>query len=99
MAAAGALPGTAARATLLANAIAYPPLAIAVGGLVPVDATPIRAQMMEVVNMAGVAKTEAAFVYEPVVRDRQIIEWRCYVPEAPLKYFPTACRFRSAAGQ
>ena len=38
-----------------------------------------------------------AIVYEPEVRGRDIVAWRCYVPEAPLKYFPAACRSANAA--
>ena len=34
-------------------------------------------------------------VYEPVIQGKQL-EWRCYVPQAPLKYFPALCRYRDA---
>ena len=38
-----------------------------------------------------------AIVHEPQVRGRDIVGWKCFVPEAPLKLMPAACRFRSAA--
>ena len=132
------------RATLIANLITYALLAAFVAARVAHDGTPVRSQMTEVVNAAGVARTEAAehyqthgrwpatvqsfqrkhvrsvrideagrivavirhetneevdgktLVYEPVLKGGAIAEWRCYVPEAPLKYFPATCRFRNA---
>ena len=38
-----------------------------------------------------------ALVLEPEVREGKIEAWHCYVPQAPFKYFPSNCRFRSAA--
>ena len=35
--------------------------------------------------------------WEPEIRNGKIVDWHCYVPEAPLKYFPAPCRFRTAA--
>ena len=37
-----------------------------------------------------------AIVFEPEVRGRDIVGWKCYVPQAPLKYFPAACRSNGA---
>jgi hypothetical protein len=36
-------------------------------------------------------------VMEPEIREGRILAWHCYVPEAPLRFFPPGCRFRSAA--
>jgi hypothetical protein len=38
-----------------------------------------------------------AVVYEPVVSGRDIVGWKCYAPELPLKVLPGSCRFRNAA--
>jgi hypothetical protein len=136
------------RAALVANAISYVMLAVAIVAWVPEDATPVRWQMTEVINAAGVVKTEVAehyqvhgrfkaqtieaptkltrritvdergrivaqiampsrpevdgkaFVYEPVTAGAggPLLEWRCYSPDAPLKYFPAHCRARDGKG-
>lgn len=131
-------------ATLVANAVSYAGLAACAFALLPPDSMPARARMTEVINAAGIVKTEAAehyeahgrfkaliqeaptrhtrrvsveesgrvtaviaypavkeldgkaFVFEPVIRDGKLVEWRCYVPEAPLRYFPAMCRYRTA---
>lgn len=38
-----------------------------------------------------------ALVLEPELHEGKIHAWHCYVPQAPFKYFPANCRFRSAA--
>ena len=38
-----------------------------------------------------------ALVLEPELHEGRIQAWHCYVPQAPFKYFPANCRFRSAA--
>jgi hypothetical protein len=48
------------------------------------------------INNPGHELDGKTVVYEPVLKDGRIEDWRCRVPEAPLKYFPAACRFRDA---
>lgn len=134
-------------AVLIANLVTYLLLAGVAAATLSPDPMLVRARMTEVVNVAGVAKTDAAehfhaqgrfrasrqeaptkyvrrvtteesgrivaeiaspdkeeldgktLVLEPEVREGRIIAWRCYVPEAPLKFFPASCRYRTARGQ
>ena len=139
-------PRAVLRAILVANAVTYL-LLVAWAYFVFVANDPMvhRSRMTEVVNVAQVAKTEAAehflangrfratrqekptvhtrrattseagritveidyprlaelngksLVLEPELREGKLAAWHCYVPDAPLKYFPASCRYRSAA--
>ena len=50
------------------------------------------------IALPGNAELDGKIVaYEPEIEDGKIVAWHCYVPEAPHKFFPAACRYRSAA--
>ena len=62
------------------------------------------------IDAQGVVTAELAFpqraeldgktiVYRPVIRDGRVADWECHVPQAPLKYFPAACRQRAPEGK
>ena len=138
--------GQASRAVLLANAVTYALLVVAVFVLVPGEEPYLdRSRLTEVLNAMSVEKREVkdhhaqagtfppartvekptansrritreadgrivgliaskkaeldgrALVFEPVVRGRDIVGWKCFSPDAPLKVLPAGCRFRSAA--